>query len=32
MIETMPLTQAPKAYEHMMSGAARFRVVLDLTA
>jgi len=32
MIETMPLTQAPKAYEHMMSGAARFRVVIDLTA
>jgi propanol-preferring alcohol dehydrogenase len=32
MIETMPLTDAPKAYEHMMSGAARFRVVLDMTA
>ena len=32
LIETMPLTQAPKAYEHMMSGAARFRVVLDMTA
>ena len=32
MIETMPLTEAPKAYEHMMSGAARFRVVIDLTA
>ncbi|HEX6523544.1 MAG TPA: alcohol dehydrogenase catalytic domain-containing protein [Streptosporangiaceae bacterium] len=32
LIETMPLTQAPKAYEHMMSGAARFRVVIDLTA
>jgi len=31
MIETMPLTQAAKAYEHMMSGAARFRVVIDLT-
>ncbi len=30
MIETMPLADAPKAYEHMMSGAARFRVVLDM--
>ncbi|MDP9848691.1 alcohol dehydrogenase catalytic domain-containing protein [Streptosporangium lutulentum] len=32
MIETMPLTDAPKAYDHMMSGQARFRVVLDLTS
>jgi propanol-preferring alcohol dehydrogenase len=32
MIERMPLTDAPKAYEYMMSGAARFRVVLDMTA
>ena len=31
LIETMPLAEAPKAYEHMMSGAARFRVVLDMT-
>ena len=28
MIETMPLEQAPEAYEKMMSGAARFRMVL----
>jgi D-arabinose 1-dehydrogenase-like Zn-dependent alcohol dehydrogenase len=28
MIETMPLEQAPQAYEHMMKGKARFRVVL----
>jgi propanol-preferring alcohol dehydrogenase len=32
MVEPMPLTEAPKAYERMLSGAARFRVVLDLTA
>jgi propanol-preferring alcohol dehydrogenase len=32
MIETMPLSQAPKAYERMMAGEARFRIVLDLTA
>ena len=32
MIEAMPLAQAPQAYAHMMSGAARFRVVIDLTA
>ena len=31
MVEVLPLTEAPKAYEHMMSGAARFRVVLDTT-
>ncbi|MFI9388747.1 alcohol dehydrogenase catalytic domain-containing protein [Kutzneria sp. NPDC052558] len=31
MVEVLPLSQAPKAYEHMMSGAARFRVVLDTT-
>jgi D-arabinose 1-dehydrogenase-like Zn-dependent alcohol dehydrogenase len=30
MIETMPFEDAPKAYERMMSGAARFRVVLDI--
>ncbi|MDX6241086.1 MAG: alcohol dehydrogenase, propanol-preferring [Kribbellaceae bacterium] len=30
MIEVLPLTEAPKAYEHMMSGRARFRVVLDI--
>src|SRR5215831_1853279 len=28
MIETMPLDQAPQAYERMISGAARFRMVL----
>ncbi|GAB3157988.1 alcohol dehydrogenase catalytic domain-containing protein [Amycolatopsis stemonae] len=27
--EVMPLSEAPKAYERMMSGEARFRVVLD---
>ncbi|MFC4591209.1 alcohol dehydrogenase catalytic domain-containing protein [Sphaerisporangium corydalis] len=32
MVEVMPLADAPKAYEHMMSGNARFRVVLDTTA
>ena len=29
MIEPMPFTDAPKAYERMLSGRARFRVVLD---
>ena len=28
MIETMPLERAPQAYERMMSGAARFRMVI----
>jgi D-arabinose 1-dehydrogenase-like Zn-dependent alcohol dehydrogenase len=28
MIETFPLAKAAEAYEHMMSGKARFRVVL----
>jgi propanol-preferring alcohol dehydrogenase len=32
MIEVMPLTEAPQAYERMMSGQARFRVVLDTQA
>ena len=32
MIEVLAFEDAPKAYEHMMSGAARFRVVIDLTA
>ncbi|MGI8333203.1 alcohol dehydrogenase catalytic domain-containing protein [Actinomadura scrupuli] len=32
LVETMPLAEAPKAYERMMSGQARFRVVLDMTA
>ncbi|WP_249227060.1 alcohol dehydrogenase [Kutzneria sp. CA-103260] len=32
MVEVLPLAEAPKAYEHMMSGAARFRVVLDTTS
>jgi alcohol dehydrogenase, propanol-preferring len=31
MNEVMPLSDAPKAYERMMSGEARFRVVLDAT-
>ncbi|MFF0291229.1 alcohol dehydrogenase catalytic domain-containing protein [Streptomyces sp. NPDC005262] len=31
MVETMSLAQAPEAYERMMSGRARFRVVLDMT-
>jgi len=30
--ETMPFIQAPAAYERMMSGHARFRVVLDIAA
>lgn len=30
MIERFPLADANAAYDHMMSGAARFRVVLDL--
>ncbi|MEE6164202.1 MULTISPECIES: alcohol dehydrogenase [unclassified Mycolicibacterium] len=30
MIEVMPFEEAPKAYERMMSGQARFRVVLDI--
>jgi propanol-preferring alcohol dehydrogenase len=30
--EIMPLSEAPKAYERMMSGDARFRVVLDTRA
>ncbi|MFD5510674.1 alcohol dehydrogenase catalytic domain-containing protein [Streptomyces sp. NPDC127051] len=32
MTEVMPLAQAPQAYERMMSGEARFRVVLDVAA
>ncbi|MFF2328646.1 MULTISPECIES: alcohol dehydrogenase catalytic domain-containing protein [unclassified Streptomyces] len=32
MTEVMPLSEAPKAYERMMSGQARFRVVLDAAA
>jgi propanol-preferring alcohol dehydrogenase len=32
MIEVLPWTEAPKAYDHMMSGDARFRVVLDMAA
>lgn len=32
MTEVMPLSEAARAYNHMMSGAARFRVVLDTTA
>ncbi|MFQ6391990.1 alcohol dehydrogenase catalytic domain-containing protein [Nocardia sp. KC 131] len=30
MIEVMPLAEAPEAYARMMSGKARFRVVLDM--
>ena len=30
IIETYPLDKAPEAYERMMSGKARFRVVLDM--
>ena len=32
MNEVLSWLEAPKAYEHMMSGDARFRVVLDVTA
>ncbi|MFI5666071.1 alcohol dehydrogenase catalytic domain-containing protein [Streptomyces sp. NPDC051704] len=32
MTEIFPLAEAPKAYERMMSGRARFRAVLDMTA
>jgi alcohol dehydrogenase, propanol-preferring len=32
MIETMPLAEAPKAYERMMSGDARFRIVLTMAS
>ena len=31
MIETMPLARASEAYERMMSGAARFRMVLTMS-
>jgi alcohol dehydrogenase, propanol-preferring len=31
MTEVMPFEEAPAAYERMMSGAARFRVVLDMS-
>ena len=30
MVEVLPFEQAPQAYERMMSGQARFRVVLDI--
>jgi len=32
MIETMPLARAAEAYERMMSGDARFRMVLTTGA
>jgi D-arabinose 1-dehydrogenase-like Zn-dependent alcohol dehydrogenase len=32
MNEVMTLDDASKAYERMMSGAARFRVVLDIAS
>ncbi|MFE2053528.1 alcohol dehydrogenase catalytic domain-containing protein [Streptomyces sp. NPDC059459] len=31
-VEVMPFAKAPEAYERMLSGKARFRVVLDVTA
>jgi len=30
MVETLPLDQAPAAYDRMMSGQARFRIVLEV--
>ena len=30
MVETMPLERAPEAYARMMSGQARFRMVLTM--
>ena len=30
MVETLPLEQAAAGYEHMLSGKARFRVVLTM--
>jgi propanol-preferring alcohol dehydrogenase len=32
LTEVFPLSEAAKAYEHMMSGKARFRAVLDVRA
>jgi propanol-preferring alcohol dehydrogenase len=32
MTETVPLSEAPKAYARVLFGQARFRVVLDMTA
>jgi propanol-preferring alcohol dehydrogenase len=32
MNEVLPLSEAPKAYERMMAGQARFRIVLDTTS
>lgn len=32
MVEAMPYEDAPKAFDHMMSGHARFRVVLEIGA
>jgi propanol-preferring alcohol dehydrogenase len=32
MVEVMPLSRAPEAYARMMSGQARFRIVLDAAA
>jgi D-arabinose 1-dehydrogenase-like Zn-dependent alcohol dehydrogenase len=31
IIETFPLSEAPAAYDRMISGKARFRVVLKMT-
>jgi propanol-preferring alcohol dehydrogenase len=30
MTEVMPLIEAPRAYERMMAGEARFRMVLEM--
>jgi propanol-preferring alcohol dehydrogenase len=30
MTEVLPFKEAPKAYDRMMSGKARFRVVLEM--
>jgi D-arabinose 1-dehydrogenase-like Zn-dependent alcohol dehydrogenase len=30
MVEAMAFRPAPKAYERMMTGSARFRIVLDI--
>ena len=32
MVEVLPLDQAPQAYEKMMRGDARFRMVLSMTS
>lgn len=32
MVEAMPFVEAPKAYDRMMAGKARFRIVLEIAA